>query len=83
MRLGTCSARLTLILVFGVLLGGCKGGVNVGIDEETRKKVDDLAKVVQTSMLTLSDSIPGGRYTRLIEDLNGPDSEKKKRLNYS
>jgi hypothetical protein len=29
-------------------------------------------------MLTFSDSIPGGRYTRLIEDINGPDADKKK-----
>jgi len=51
--------------------------VNVGIDQEARSEIEALRKTLAESLLTLADAIPGARYTRLIEDLNGPDAQKR------
>jgi hypothetical protein len=51
--------------------------VNIGIDQEARAEIEAVRKTLAESLLTLADAIPGARYTRLIEDLNGPDTQKK------
>jgi hypothetical protein len=70
---------LAIAVNVGFLGSGCgsKPGVEVGVDRDTLNAVEDLKKAMQESLLTLSDAIPGGRYTRLVEDLHGGDPTKK------
>jgi hypothetical protein len=51
--------------------------VNVAVDQEARAELAALRKTLADSLLTLADAIPGGRYVRLVEDLNGPDPQKR------
>lgn len=73
-------ARLTLLLWASLLTLAACGSLNpkVDIGPEASRKIDELSRMIEKSMQGLSDAIPGGRYTRLIEDLNGTDPEKKK-----
>lgn len=51
--------------------------INIGVDQEARNSIDALRKTLGESLIALADAIPGGRYTRLIEDLHGGNVEKK------